>query len=158
MPGSLKLTRLQGELLLALYNAQREFITGQWSSDSTLWSKVSYRVARAHKKLRPSPVPGMHNMERAFEQRLKRAAKRLVSLDLATWRNVKPPEAPSRIVQGYKRHKSHGKDLFLTPSGLDTTEARLRQSALMPLPGMASCTGALEPAGPVAKGVGGCDD
>jgi len=149
---------LQQELALALYDPQRRYRQGEWTFDSTVWSKASYRLARAHGKLRPSPARGRHNMERHFEARLTRAAARLVSLGLAEWRSVRAPDQPARYAQGYKRHRARTRDLLLTEAGLQWVEDRLRKTGLMPVDTESACTDPIAPDGPIADSLAGCDD
>lgn len=154
-----ELTPLQHELLMALYALHYRYrYSGEWSFDSTLWSKATFRLARTHDKLRPSPAPGRRNMERKFEQRLKRAAERLGQLELARWRSIRAPEGPAKFALGYKRHKARERDLFLTDEGMKRAEAALRDQGLMATGEPVACQDAVDPTGPVAEGLGGCDD
>lgn len=153
-----RLTSLAVEVLLSIYENQRRYRGGQWRFDGSLWSRSVYTVARAHGALMPSPAAGRSNVERRFEQRLSRVRARLLKLDMLTWRKVRPPEAPSRIAQGYKRHRAQNRDVFLTDMGLDRAEAELAALGRMALEGEVTCAELPTPSGPVAGGLSGCDD
>ncbi|MFT5430384.1 MAG: hypothetical protein ACI9OJ_001058 [Myxococcota bacterium] len=153
----MKLTPLQRELALALYDPQRRFRQGTWDFSSTLWSKALFAVAKRHGKLRPSPAAGLHNIERKFESRLTRAGGRLVSLELAGWRSMKGPDAPARFAQGYKRHRSRGRDLLLTERGLTWVEAQLVRAGFMAADRATACDDTPEPTAPVADDLASCD-
>lgn len=154
----MSLSPLQREVLLHLYEQQRRYRSGEWRFDGTLWSRASYRVARAHGALRPSPAKGRKNVERAFEQRLGRARARLLKLELVAWRKTRPPEAPAGIALGYKRHRAQNRDLFLTAEGLAQAEELLVGTGRMAAPGAAACADLPGPTGPAPSGLGGCED
>lgn len=151
------LTALQAELLLTLYELQRQYAARDWSFDSTIWSKATFTLARAHNQLRPSPARNRHNVARPFEQRLNAARTRLKQLALATTKKIAGPDTPARYAQGYKRHKSRSTDLFLTQKGLQEAESRLRQKGLLAAPEKASCTTAPPPNTPTPTDLAGCD-
>ena len=153
-----ELSALARELLLHLYEQQRIYRLGSWDFSGTLWSKAAYLLARDHAALRPSPAHGRHNMTRGFEQRILRLRSRLLTVGLLQWRSIRPPEAPARFTQGYKRHRARERDLFLTDEGLGRVEALLRELGRMSEPEPVACEDLVAPDGPVAGGVGGCDD
>ena len=67
------LTAFQTELLLAMYEQQFRYRSGQWNFDGTIWSRATFRLASNHGALRPSPAAGRKNMSRQFEGRCERA-------------------------------------------------------------------------------------
>ena len=143
--------------MLALYEQQRRFKSGDWDFDGTLYSRASYIVAKKYGKLRRSPARGRWNTARGFDQRFSQAVGKLVKKSLCEWRSIRTPDAPAEFALGYKRHKGRSKDVFLTPAGLDLAEIELRKAGHM-ASGLVACTDTATPIGPLTTGLSGCDD
>ena len=111
------LTAFERELVLAFHRVQQRFERGELGPTSTVWSHVQYLVARPRGHLRPSPVPGKHNIERHFETRLRRAVDRLVRAGLLRRRRLDGYKRQFREQLGYKLHASRASDFVLTTRG-----------------------------------------
>ena len=151
------MTSFQLALLEALFEQQRRLTVGEWSFDSTLYSRASYLLAKNHGKLRRSPAAGRWNTERGFGQRFAKAVARLVKLKLCHWRTIRPPDQPAEFAMGYKRHKSRDRDVFLTEAGLLAAEQRLRELGRMATDRV-GCDDVPPPSGSTPVGMSGCDD
>jgi hypothetical protein len=152
------LTAFQEQLLLTVYDLQRQYASGLIPFQSTVWSRSSYEMAKTFDRLRPAPVKGQHNIERVFHQRLKKAADQLISYGMARRRTIRTSEDPARFSQGYKRHRARGRDFFLTEKGLSTAETSLRARGRMAETAMAKCTDEGSGQGFSSIPMAGCDD
>jgi hypothetical protein len=153
-----RLTALQRELLTVIYDFQRQFLSGRWSFDGTVYSRTMFALAGRHKKLKPSPVRGKKNVDRAFESKVAKAFKALVAKRLASWRKTSGPDGPAQFALGYKRHRSRDRDIQLTANGLAQAEEALRAAGLMAVGIDVGCVDTTDPAGPSASGQSGCED
>ena len=151
------LSAFQLELLVALYEQQSRYRSGDWSFDGTIWSRAAYRIASSHSALRPSPAAGRKNMSRTFETKLVQARQALKSRRLVKVKVIRPHDAPAAFSQGYKKHRAKNTDVFLTNTGLNAAEAYLRRQGMMAEPQLAQCDGSSVPLGPVAIDKSGCD-
>jgi hypothetical protein len=107
----------EAELLGTWAEEQARYERGEWDFRTTLWSRVSYRLARPRGAERPSPVPGKWNVTDAFRSRFARAVRHLVSAGLLRRRSVRGGDPQRRFTLGYHLHNLRERDVFLTPAG-----------------------------------------
>ena len=118
------LSDFEAELLFALAELQRDYESGDWDFGGTLWSRVSFRMARARSADRPSPIPGKRNLTDAFRSRFGRAVTRLISAGYVRKKRIRGGEPQARYTLGYHNHKARNRDIFLTEKGQDWVTAR----------------------------------
>lgn len=104
------------ELLLTLAEEQARWERGEWDFKTTLWSRVSYRMAKARDKLTPTHIPGKFNLDRVFEVTFRRLVHRLFKQGLVKLRPIGEHEQPRQTL-GYRAHEARTRDLFLTDAG-----------------------------------------
>lgn len=107
----------EAELLGTWAEEQARYERGEWDFQGTLWSRVSYRMARQRGADRPSPVPGKWNVTDAFRSHFAQAVRHLTSLGLLRRRSVRSGERQRRYALGYHLHNLREHDVFLTPAG-----------------------------------------
>lgn len=121
-PALPKPTPLERELLLVLAEEQRRFEQGEWDFNTTLWSRVAYRMAKARGKVAPSPVWHKANLDRHFKSVFTRTVKRLLSRKLMRYKLIRGPGKLYRWQEGYNKHRRREKDIFLTALGKQFAE------------------------------------
>jgi hypothetical protein len=122
------LADFDAELLRTLAEEQAHQESGRWDGDSTLWSRVAFRMASARGKLLPSPVLHKSNLDRELATAFIRAVKRLVAKGLVRFRPI-GSSAP-QFHGGYNLHQLKDKDIVLTDEG--RRAAAEAQAALQP--------------------------
>ena len=136
----------------------RGYKAGSWNFKSgTMWSRLTYRLAKDRDQLIPSPVVDRFNMTREFEKQVSQAAGSLVKQKLCRWKNIKTANDPSTSLTGYKRHRARGRDLFLTSKGSVEAMRLLRARGQWAEEGLSRCDEAQNPRGPLPSGMSGCD-
>ena len=146
-------------MLVLLYELMRRYQSGSWNFNSgTIWSRLTYRLAKERNQLAPSPIVDRFNMTRSFEKQVNQAASTLVRQKYCRWKNIRTDQTPSTQVSGYKKHRSRGRDLFLTPKGVDEVIQILRSLGRWAEDEMSRCDENLVSTGPVASGQSGCGD
>lgn len=121
-----RLSKLQQELLLELWEAQNQFKAGELKG--TIRSRVLHHMARARDKLLPAPVSGKSQTTSEFQGVFSRAVSRLVSLGLVETRKVGGDFKGLPYQWGFAHHARQQADLFLTFAGEEEVQ-RLRQDA-----------------------------
>ncbi|PKN54296.1 MAG: hypothetical protein CVU56_27385, partial [Deltaproteobacteria bacterium HGW-Deltaproteobacteria-14] len=128
MTGPKDLTASERELLLALATEQERYeARSGWSFRHTLWSRVTYTMAEARGRLKPTHIPGKFDMDRAFERTFRRLVRRLMGRGLVRMRPIGDRRQPRQTL-GYRGHEARVRDLFLTDAG-KAAVAELRASA-----------------------------
>jgi len=107
----------EAELLGTWAEEQARYERGEWDFHGTLWSRVSYRMARPRGADRPSPVPGKWNVTDAFRSRFSQAVRHLVSAGYLRRRSVRSGDPQRRFTLGYHLHNLRERDVFLTAAG-----------------------------------------
>ena len=134
MTGSKDLKAIEQELLLALATEQERYEARHgWSFRHTLWSRVSYTLAEARGRLKPTHIPGKFDMDRAFERTFRRLVERLIRRGLVRFRPIGDRRQPRQTL-GYRGHEARVRDIFLTDAG-KIAAAELRASAPAPTDG-----------------------
>lgn len=110
------LSDFEREILEVLADEQARFERGDWNVDSTVWSRVGFRIATLRNKTLPSPVPKKVNMDRALATQFTKAVKHLSSLGLLRFRSIGAGK-DSSVRGGYNLHQLRDKDIVLTDAG-----------------------------------------
>ena len=117
-------SKFETELLTSLAREQARFERGEWKASGTLWSRVSYLMAKRRGATLPSPVPRLHNINDEFRSRFHRAVSRLISAGLVRQRSIRPAAPHPNYIPGYHRHNVRDQDIFLSAAGQAWVDAR----------------------------------